>query len=86
MGLVLLKVTFTIFLKGSLDDIWLLFLTMQVVAYLNIYDVIIPAAVSIYVEEFRHIVCFEALKPDYLVNKFMGTNDYQTKIILSGSL
>ena len=56
-----------LFLKGSVDDIWGLFLIMQLIAYMSIYDINIPGNVEIYVEEFRKLVAFEILKPDSLI-------------------
>ena len=37
------------------------------VAYMSVYDTSIPANVEIYVGEFRKMVKFEVLKPDYLI-------------------
>ena len=54
-------------LKGSIDDIWGLFLIMQLIAYMSIYDINIPSNVEIYVEEFRKLVAFEILKPKNLM-------------------
>ena len=41
---------------------------LQLVAYMSIYDVPIPANVEIYVLEFRKMVKFEILKPDALLD------------------
>ena len=57
-SMLIVKIVLSIALKGSIDDLWILFLTMQIVAYLNIYSAKIPANVSIYVQEFRNIVSF----------------------------
>ena len=45
-----------------------------------------PAEVSIYVEEFRNLVSFSALKPDFLLDKFIGTNQEVLKAGLTGAL
>ena len=71
---IIIKIAFSLILKGSIDDIWILFLTMQIVAYLNIYSTKIPAGASIYVEEFRNLVSFKALKPDFILDKIFNTD------------
>lgn len=48
-------------MKGSLDDIWGLYLTLQLVAYISLYETNIPANVEIYFKEFRKMVNFEIL-------------------------
>ena len=40
------------------------------VAYMSIYDTSIPANVEIYVGEFRKMVKFEVLKPDFVLNMY----------------
>ena len=40
---------------------------MQLIAYMSIYDVPIPANVEIYIVEFRKLVKFEILKPDPII-------------------
>ena len=56
--LILFKIIMSLILKGVVDDIWSMFLFLQIVVYLTFYDVKIPANVSIYVNEFRNIVSF----------------------------
>jgi hypothetical protein len=63
----IIQLVLQIFLKGSVDDIWGLFLIMQLIAYMSIYDINIPSNVEIYVEEFRKLVAFEILKPANMV-------------------
>ena len=55
------------FMKGALDDIWSLFLILQLCAYMSIYETNVPANSEIYMGEFRKMVKFEILKPDNLV-------------------
>mgnify|MGYP001098195434 CR=1 FL=1 len=40
---------------------------MQLIAYMSIYEVNMPANIEIYVEEFSKMVKFEILKPDNLI-------------------
>jgi len=63
----IIQLVLQISLKGSVDDIWGLFLIMQLIAYMSIYDINIPSNVEIYVEEFRKLVAFEILKPANMV-------------------
>jgi hypothetical protein len=76
----IIQMVLQLFLKGSVDDIWGLFLIMQLIAYMSIYDINIPGNVEIYVEEFRKLVAFEILKPDSLI-KVVDTNP-RVKLLL----
>jgi hypothetical protein len=57
-------------MKGSLDDIWSLYLMLQLIAYISVYETNIPANVEIYFTEFRKMVNFEILQPDNLIGIF----------------
>jgi len=57
-SLVVVQLLAQICLKGSLNDLWTLFFTMQIMCYLKIYDVILPANAELYVVEFTKIVEF----------------------------
>ena len=59
-----------IILKGSIDDIWALFLMLQLLAYMSVYEIPIPAVVEIYVIEFRKMIKFDILKPDKLIGLY----------------
>ena len=57
-------------LKGSINDLWGFFLMIQLVAHMSIYETPIPANIEIYVGEFRKLVKFEILKPDFILGLF----------------
>ena len=40
-------------MKGALDDLIVLFLALQVVTYMSMFDIAIPANVSIYLEQMK---------------------------------
>ena len=76
----IIQVVLQLFLKGSIDDIWGLFLIMQLIAYMSVYDINIPGNVEIYVEEFRKLVAFEVLKPDQIMK--ILDDDAHVKLLL----
>ena len=49
-------------LKGALDEIWGLFLTLQIISFIGIYEAGLPSIVEIYLQELRSLVNFEFLK------------------------
>lgn len=63
-AIVIIQLVLSVFLKGVLDDLWGIFLILQILAYLSLYKVEIPASVAMYVEGIRGIVTFKMLKPD----------------------
>jgi hypothetical protein len=60
-AVIIIQLIMQISMKGSLDDIWGLYLTLQLVAYISLYETNIPANVEIYFKEFRKMVNFEIL-------------------------
>jgi hypothetical protein len=68
--LLIVQLIGALFLKGAVDDMWGLFLTLQIISFLSIYNTPTPANVEIYVRAFRDTVKFEVLKPDKLIGIF----------------
>ena len=66
-SLMIIQLVLQVTLKGSINDIWSLFLILQLIAYLSLYDTSVPSNVEIYVTEFRNMVTFQILKPDKLL-------------------
>ena len=66
-AIAIIQLVGSMFMKGALDDIWSLFLILQLCAYMSIYETNVPANSEIYMGEFRKMVKFEILKPDNLV-------------------
>jgi hypothetical protein len=54
-------------MKAKIDTLWSLFLTLQQVSFLPMYEVNIPANVELYFIEFRKVINFEYLKPDIFI-------------------
>jgi hypothetical protein len=69
-AIVIIQVIMSVFLKGIIDDLWGIFLILQVLAYLSIYDISkdIPTSAIMYVESIRDVVTFKVLKPDPILN------------------
>lgn len=57
-GLVVVQIMAQVFLKGSMNDLWSLFFTMQLICYLKIYDTPVPSNAEIYMQEFLKIIEF----------------------------
>ena len=62
-ALVVVQLLSQLCLKGSLDDLWTLFFTMQIMCYLRIYDVVFPTNANLYLIEFTKIIEFDILNP-----------------------
>ena len=62
-------------LGGSLNDAWTLYYTMQMMCYLEIYDVSLPANAHLYLAEFTKIIeldfVFDLLGPSQVSNEYM---------------
>lgn len=69
-AILIIEVILSFFLKGIIDDLWGLFLILQVLAYMSIYDMLLPATVELYTDGFRDVVTFQMLKPDPILNLF----------------
>ena len=66
-GMVFVQLIAQLFLKGAMNDLWNLYFTLQIMCYLQIYDIPIPSNSEIYVQEFTKIIEFEILNPEALV-------------------
>ena len=64
-------------LKGTLNDLWNLFFTLQILCYLRIYDISMPAITEIYVSEITKMIEFEILKPDTIGKAVTGNDDFK---------
>ena len=67
IGITLLEIIIQISLKGSLDRLWVMFFTLQIICYLSIYDVAIPANAEIYVQKVIEILEFQLINPTGLI-------------------
>lgn len=65
-------------LKGILDDLWVLFFTLQIMCSLQIYDVPLPANAQIYVTKITEIIEFRILHPDTVGKLQTGDPDFKT--------
>ena len=90
-ALAIVQLAGSAFMKGALDDIWGLFLVLQLCAYMSVYETPVPANSELYMDEFRKMVKFEILKPDNLVGLWLPgfkLQDYlaSARAGLSGSM
>lgn len=73
-------------LKGILDDLWVLYFTLQIICYLQLYDVPLPPNADIYIKEFTKLIEFDILHPD-TVGKFVtGNDDFKIATYLQSKL
>ena len=57
-GMVFVQLAAQLFLKGSMNDLWGLFFTLQLICYTKIYDTPTPANAEIYMTQFINIIEF----------------------------
>ena len=69
-SLIFVQLILQIFLKGAIDDMWNLYLMMQLIVFFSLYDTPISANIEVYNDEFRKLVQFEILQPDNLLGIF----------------
>lgn len=67
---VVLQLLLQICMKGALNDLWTLYFTLQIIAYLNIYDSSIPGNTEIFITELTNLVEFKVLNLQGLVQLF----------------
>ena len=61
---VIIQLVLQIFLKGLVEDLWGLYFTIQLCAYLTLYGVNMPSVTEMYVDQFRALVDFDIFEPD----------------------
>lgn len=69
-------------LKGLLTDLWVLYFTLQIICYLQVYQVSIPANAEIYQKELTNLVEFEILNPDTIGEVITGNSNFKTSDFL----
>lgn len=79
-AIVILQLLVQIFLKGSMNDLWTLYFTMQIICYLKIYDIPIPSNSEIYIKEFTKIIEFDLLNPEKLAQTLGYNLDFKELI------
>lgn len=70
LAILIVRLLLQVCFKGSMNDLWNLFFTIQLIAYLTIYDVKFPANAEIYIKEFVKLVEFDILKPTVFIQTF----------------
>ena len=75
----IIQLIISILLKSSIDYIFSLFLTLQMVVHFDYYQVNIPANIEIFNQKISNIVKFELLKPKFL----MKILDNETEIVVN---
>jgi hypothetical protein len=64
---IIVQIIMQAFLKGVIEDLWGLYFTLQLCAYLTLLNVSIPGNAEIYIQQFRELVDFDVFKPDSLL-------------------
>jgi len=66
-GFVYGQIFLQVFMKGSQEDMWGAFFSLQILCQLTLYGVPIPSNAEIYVEQFRKLVNFDLFKPNNIL-------------------
>ena len=66
----IIQIIISVILKGSIDYIFSLFLTLQMIVHIDYFSINIPANIEMFLEEISKIVRFQLLKPDFLMGYF----------------
>lgn len=53
-----------------------MFFALQIICYLTIYDVIVPANASIFLEQFTNLIEFQVLNPQAIVRVITSNPDF----------
>lgn len=68
--IILIQLILQLFLKGSMDDLFDLYLVLQIQKSITIYQVNFPANSLIYLRELRSLIDFELLDPNLILDYF----------------
>jgi len=66
-----IQLGFQFWLKGALSNLWVLFYSLQIVCYLSIYSIKMPANAEIYIIEITKIIEFEFFNIENLIVEFI---------------
>ena len=80
----ILQLIMQVCLKGSLNDLWLMFFTLQIMCYLVIYDIPIPANAGIFLVEFTRLIEFDILNPETFIRLITGNPDFDLVGYITG--
>lgn len=64
-------------LKGLMNDLWTLYFTLQIMCYLKIYDIPLPANADIYIVEITKMIEFDILHPDTIGKMVTGNDEWK---------
>jgi hypothetical protein len=67
IAMFIVQIVLSLFLKGSIDLIYSLFLTLQMIVWFSYYNLNLPANAELYLKEIGRIVKFEVLNPDTII-------------------
>ena len=69
-GLIAIQIVAQLLLKGTMKDLWGMFFTLQIICYLAMYNIVLPANSQIFQEQFTNLIEFELLQPEPLIQIF----------------
>lgn len=69
-ALVVVQLLAQFILKKSVDELWVMFFTLQLCVYYSIYVITFPANTEVFVDEFRNLVEFKILNPEGIIKVF----------------
>ena len=59
-------------MKGKMDDLWAMYFSMQLLCYLELYEIPMPGSAMIYNNEFIKIIEFKLLNPEGIIGLFVS--------------
>ena len=81
-AMMILQIILSVFLKGAMNDLWGLFFTLQIMCYMNVYDIFFPQSADDYLIEFTKIIEFDILSPEGAIKLF--NPDFDLAAFISG--
>ena len=81
-AMMILQIILSVFLKGAMNDLWGLYFTLQIMCYVNVYDVSFPQSAEDYIIEFTKIIEFDILSPEGAIKAF--NPDFDLSGFISG--
>jgi hypothetical protein len=67
LAIIMVLLVMQIFMKSQMENLWSMFFAMQLLCFMDIYEIPTPANVVIFIDEFKKMITFELLNPEGIV-------------------
>ena len=90
-GFIYGQIVLQVVLKGSMEDMWGAFFSLQLLCQLTFYGVPVPSNAEIYIEQFKKLIDFALFKPNNIlpmIHKGWSTEYFigMTKVKVTGAM